>query len=118
MTTETYLSCAIACLIGNIIHLCAKWASLSKDYKNAGMEFTLAKWWAADKYAFLFNFAGSMGLVYLAGEWIDSEYILGKIKTAFVLVGFTGSYAIMYLTSRAKRERMTEVDKLKSNKTE
>lgn len=110
MTPELYIDCAIACLIGNIIHLCAKWASLSKDYQTAGIPFTLRDWWKIDRFAFLFNFVGSMGLVFIAGEWLDSAYILGKIKTAFVIVGFTGSYAIMFISSRAKRAVRGKVD--------
>lgn len=111
MTTELYLHCFIACLIGNVIHLAAKLYSLSKDYHAQGKPFSLRIWWGVDSYAFIFNFVGSMGLVYIAGEWIDSPYVLGKIKTAFVVVGVTGSWAIMQLTSRAKKSLREDTNK-------
>lgn len=68
-----------------------------------------------EKGAIIADFVGSMGLVYVADEWISNEYVMGKIKTAFVLVGITGSWLVMAFASVSKavlRKRMDEKSNL------
>lgn len=55
-----------------------------------------------EKPAIVSNFVASMGIVYLADEWLDSEYVLGKIKTGFFFAGLTGSYLVLKLRSGSK----------------
>jgi len=85
--------------------------SLSQDYNKANMEFTFAQYMKDDKWALIADLVCSLVLVYVADEWLDNEYIMGKIKTGFVLVGFSGSYVILFLASRAKKRFQNEVDK-------
>lgn len=117
MTQELYLQCFVACFIGNLIHIAFKALGLSRDYKKANIKFTFGQYLADDKWALIADFAASAGLVYLADEWIDSPVIMAKIKTAFVLVGFTGSYVILYFTSAAKKKFQSIVDE-KTNKAD
>lgn len=110
MSTELYIQCFVACVIGNLIHITFKILGLSKDYKKANMPFSLGQYFKDDGWALLADFAASAGLVYIADEWINDPAIMGKIKTAFVVVGFTGSYVILYFTSRAKAKFQKVVD--------
>lgn len=114
MTTELYIQCYVACLIGNLIHLAIAYRSRSKDFTTLNNSLGLLEFIKMEKAALISDFFASMGLVYIANEWIDSPYIMGKIKTAFVLVGFTGSYAILALTGRSKAKFRQEADN-KSN---
>lgn len=117
MTTELYIKCFIACVIGNLIHICFKIYGLSKDYRKANMKFSLGNYFKDDGFALLFDFAASAGLVYAADEWLHDPIILGKIKTAFIIVGFTGSYVILFFASKAKRRFRETVDE-KTNKAD
>jgi len=117
MNTELFLQCLVACLVGNAAHIAFKIYSLSKDYKKANMAFTLGQYFADDKWALVADLVGSAALVYLADEWIDNPYVLGKIKTLFVLIGFTGSYVILYFASNAKRKFQKVIDE-KTNKAD
>lgn len=110
MDTRLYLHCLVACIIGNLIHIAFKAYSLSVDYKKANMKFHFSQYVRDDRFALILDLLGSLGLVYLADEWINNEYILGKIKTAFVVVGFTGSYVIQYFASVAKKRFRQVVD--------
>lgn len=92
------------------MHISFKVYGLSTDYKKANMPFSFWQYLKDDKWALAADFICSLGLVYLADEWINNEYILGKIKTAFVLVGFTGSYLILYFSSSAKRRFQRTID--------
>jgi hypothetical protein len=47
---------------------------------------------------------------YLADEWINNEYVMGKIKTLFIVIGFTGSYFILYFASVSKKKFQKIVD--------
>lgn len=115
MEKELFIQCYVACLIGNIIHLAIAYYGRSRDYKASKMHLGLWEFIKMEKAALLADFFASMGMVYVADEWINSEYVMGKIKTAFVLVGFTGSYLILFLTSRSKSKYRDEVDKKTDN---
>jgi len=110
MTLEIYVQCFIACLIGNIAHIAFKMYSLSQDYKKANMEFSSRQYMKDDKYALIADAICSLVLVYIVDEWVDNEYIIGKIKTGFILIGFTGSYVLMYFASAAKKKFRKVVD--------
>ena len=110
MTRELYLSCFFACLIGNIIHILFKARSTSIDYSKVGKELSFWEFLKVEKWVLLADAASSLGLVYLADEWIDSPYVMGKIKTVFVFIGFTGSYIIMFFASASKKNLRQIVD--------
>lgn len=110
MTRELFIECFIACLIGNIIHIAFKAYSLSQDYQKANVKFTFRQFVMHDKFALLLDLVGSFGLVYLADEWINNEYVMGKIKTLFIVIGFTGSYFILYFASVSKKKFQKIVD--------
>lgn len=105
-----FIDCFIACLIGNIIHLAIAYAKISKDFKTANLTLTLWQYVKNERAAIIADLAASMGLVYLADEWLYSEYVLEKIKTAFVLVGLSGSYLIMWGLSKSKSVLQKAVD--------
>lgn len=114
MTTELYIQCYVACLIGNLIHLAIAYRSRSKDFTAINNTLGLWEFIKMERAAVISDLLASMGLVFIANEWIDNPYIMGKIKTAFLLVGFTGSYAILSLTSRSKAKFRQDSDR-KSN---
>jgi len=119
MTHEQYLQCVIACLIGNIIHLFFKIRSLAKDHKIANLEFSFPQYIKDDKWAIIMDFVSSFGLVYIADEWLGDlgSYAIGKMKSIFVFVGFSGSYVILQSMSVAKSKFRKAVD-FKTNKSD
>lgn len=120
MTHEQYVACVIACLIGNVVHVCCKIYSLSTDSKKANVEFSFLHFVALDKWALIVDLVVSLAIVYLADEWLDLDSrIISKIKSIFFFVGFSGSYIVFLVMSRAqdlvrKRidEKTNEIDKL------
>lgn len=111
MTHELYFQCVIACLIGNIIHIAFKVRSLAVDHKVANLQFSLGTYLKDDKWALIVDALSSFGLVFVADEWLDMDpRIISKIKTIFVLVGFSGSYVILQLMSVAKSKFRQAVD--------
>lgn len=112
MTHELFIHCYIACLIGNVAHIAIKWNSTRIDYKKANEEPpSLWEFLKMEKSAVIADAISSLGLVYIADEWIDSEYVVSKIKTLFVFVGFTGSYLIMQVSSVSKTRLRSIIDK-------
>ncbi len=107
---DLYIHCFVACLIGNIIHLAIAYAKISKDFKTANLNLSLWQYVKNERAAIIADLVSSMGLVYIADEWLHSEYILEKIKTAFVLVGLSGSYLIMWALSKSKTVLQKAVD--------
>jgi len=111
MTRELYLQCVIACLIGNILHVFVKILSLRKDHKIANLEFSFLGYLKNDWLALLFDVIASFVIVYLVDEWLSfNEFIIGKIKTMFVFIGYTGSHVILQLMSVAKKKFRLAVD--------
>jgi len=111
MTTELYIDCLVACFIGNIIHVAVKIRSLYIDHKRANLEFTILKYLKDDKWALIVDFLASFALVYVIDEWLDMDSrIIGKIKSIFIFIGFTGSYIILQLMSVAKKNFRKAVD--------
>lgn len=118
MTHQIYFQCVIACLIGNLLHIAFKVRSLAVDHKIANLQFSIGKYISNDKWALIVDAGASFALVYLADEWLDfDERILGKIKSIFVFVGFTGSYVILQAMSVAKKKFRNAVD-FKTNKSD
>lgn len=112
MTNELYTQCFIACLIGNVIHILIKASSLSKDFKAANMDFNIGRdLFKPDMWVILLDVVGSFAMVYVADELVDNEFIMGKIKIGFILIGISGSYLIFQLLSKAKRPFRETVDK-------
>lgn len=101
-------------MIGNIAHLAVAFRGRSKDYKVANETLSLWEFIKMERAAIFADFICSMGLVYVADEWINSDFVMGKIKTAFVVVGFTGSYLILQLGSVSKNRLRSKIDE-KSN---
>lgn len=111
MTTELYIQCAIACVIGNILHVLVKILSLQKDHKVANLEFSVGKYLKEDKWALAVDVVASLVMVYLVDELLDLDgRLIGKIKTIFVFVGFSGSYVILQIMSVAKSNFRKAVD--------
>lgn len=105
MTRELYIDCVVACLIGNVLHLCFKILSLWKNHKQANLQFSVGGFLKDDKWALIVDFFSSLTVVYLVDEWLEfNEYIIGKIKTIFVFIGFTGSYVILSFMSVAEKK--------------
>jgi len=53
----------------------------------------------------------SFAVVYLIDEFLEMDSrLIGKIKTIFVFVGFTGSYVILQIMSVAKSNFRKAVD--------
>lgn len=114
MIKELYIECYIACLIGNLIHLLLAYYDRHKDMKALNEKMSLIDFVKIERAAVMANFAASMGLVYVADEWLDNPYIMGKIKTFFVVVGVTGSYFVLKLVGMSKRIVRQQAD-VKSN---
>lgn len=111
MTQELYIHCFIACIIGNILHVALKIKSLQEDYRIANLEFTVGGYIKQDKWALIVDIIASFAMVYLVDEYLDMDSrIIGKIKTIFVFVGFTGSYVILLIMSVAKKRFRAAVD--------
>lgn len=111
MTHELYIQCVLACLIGNIIHIAFKVRSLAVDHKHANLQFSFGTYLRDDKWALIVDALSSFGLVFIADEWLDIDpRVLGKIKSIFVLVGFSGSYVILQMMSVAKSNFRKSVD--------
>lgn len=111
MIKELYIHCYVACLIGNIIHLAALYRSRAIDYEKNNERLSVKQFLIKEMPGIVLDFVGSMGLVYVADEWIDSPYVMGKIKTAFVIVGISGSWAVMQLASQTKKQFRAQIDK-------
>ena len=111
ITPYLYFQCFLSCLIGNLIHILFKWNSLAKDYKVANMkDLGLWQYIKMDSKAVILNLVGSLALVWVMDEIINSEYVMGKIKLIFILIGISGSYVIMQLFSKGKRLFRQTVD--------
>lgn len=110
MTHEVYIQCLIAALIGNLIHIGVKIVSLAKDHKLANLEFSFIGYLKDDKWALIVDLLSSVGLVYIIDEWLNDEWIAGKVKSIFFFVGFTGSYVVLQLMSVAKKKFRAAID--------
>jgi len=119
MTHEQYIDCLIFCLIGNVLHVIMKIRSLAKDHKGSNLDFSWRGYLRDDKWALIFDLGTSVTLVFLADEWMGDlgSYALGKLKTVFFFVGFTGSYIVLQATSVAK-EKYRQAVKFKTNKSD
>lgn len=85
--------------------------SLSKDHKVANLQFSVGKYISDDKWALLFDAAGSFLIVFLIDEWLDFDaWVVEKIKSIFVFIGFTGSYFVLQALSVAKSNFRKSVD--------
>lgn len=111
MTTELYLKCFIACLIGNVLHVLVKILSLQKDHKVANLEFSVGKYLKEDKWALITDVFASFVLVYVVDEILSIDArLLSKIKLVFIFVGFSGSYVVLQIMSVAKSNFRKAVD--------
>lgn len=113
MTRELYIDCVLAALIGNVIHIIFKIMSLAKEHKVSNVEFTLKGYWKDDKWVIIGDLASSFVLVFVVDEWVIEEkyaWVLDKIKTVFVFVGWTGSYLVMYFFSVATKKLQGAID--------
>jgi len=111
MTLQLYIHCVIACLIGNLLHVGFKILSLQKDHKVANLEFSVIKYLREDKWALLMDVFASFAVVYIIDEFMEMDSrLIGKIKTIFIFVGFTGSYVILQIMSVAKSNFRKAVD--------
>ena len=111
MTHELYTQCVIACLIGNVLHVCFKILSLWRNHKKANLEFSFASYFRDDKIPLMVDFLASFAVVYIIDEWLSfNEFIIGKIKSIFIFVGFTGSYVIMLLMSVSEKKFRAAID--------
>jgi hypothetical protein len=105
MTHQLYIQCVIATLIGNVLHVAFKILSLWKSSKKANLEFSIKGYFKDDAWPLIVDFMASFALVYVIDEWLSfNEFIIGKIKSIFIFIGFTGSYVILLLMSVAEKK--------------
>ena len=111
MTHELYIQCVIATLIGNVLHIAFKILFLWKSHKKANLQFTLAGYFKDDMWPLIVDFLASFAIVYIVDEWLSfNEFIIGKIKSIFIFVGFTGSYVLLLFISVAEKKFLAAVD--------
>ena len=111
MTVELYVHCVMASIAGIILHVAVKVQSLAKDHKLANLEFSFWGYLKDDKWALIMDLFCSLILVYVIDEWFDFDSrLLGKVKSIFIFVGFTGSYVVLQLMSVAKANFRKAVD--------
>jgi hypothetical protein len=121
MTTDIYIKCVIACLIGNVCHIIWKILTLHRDYKKANEVFTIKKYFANDWPPILADLAFSFAVVWAADEIVmHSDYLMNKVKIVFLFVGFSGSVVFHSLMSASEKKfrqivdsKTNELDKLK-----
>jgi hypothetical protein len=79
-------------ILGQVIQTALKLNSLQQKATvgNTGIN-ALREYLKTDYWAVVANLAFIGGCLFIATEWLMSEYILGKIKTAFFFIGWAGS---------------------------
>ena len=111
MTTEIYIHCVIASMVGVLFHVAIKIKSLWDDHKKANLQFSIRQYFADDWIALIVDTFAALILVYLIDEWFDLDArLLSKIKSLFFFVGFTGSYILLQILSVAKKNFRKSVD--------
>lgn len=104
MTTEIYIHCVVASLLGVVFHIAVKIKSLHDDHKVTNLKFSVAQYLKDDWIALVVDVLAALILVYLVSEWVEEDSrILTKIKSIFVFVGYTGSSVLMQVLSVAKK---------------
>lgn len=78
------------------------WSDRNGDMKALNSKMGLWEFIKLETPAIAANFVASMGFVYMVDEWLDSDLIMGKVKTGFFVLGLTGSYFILKLRSASK----------------
>lgn len=105
MTHLQYIHCTIACLIGMVIHVLAKFQALKKDYDKGNAIYTFQRFLKDDWLALSIDLAACVAIIYAFDEWAGfTPWIVSKIKTIFVFVGLGSSWIIMTLFSKAKEK--------------
>jgi hypothetical protein len=111
MTTQIYIHCVVASLLGVVFHIAVKVKSLHDDHKVANLKFSVAQYLKDDWIALVVDVLAALILVYLVSEWVEEDSkILNKVKSIFVFVGYTGSSVLMQVLSVAKRNFRKAVD--------
>jgi hypothetical protein len=111
MTTEIYIHCVVASLLGVVFHIAVKIKSLHDDHKVANLKFSVAQYLKDDWIALVVDVLAALILVYLVSEWVSEDSrILTKMKSIFVFVGYTGSSVLMQVLSVAKKNFRKAVD--------
>src|SRR5688500_4722442 len=92
MNIQDYIICFLVAVLGQIIQTALKLHSLSTKAAvgNTGLN-VFKEYFKTDYWAIMANFAFIGACLFIATEWIMSEYILGKIKTGFLFIGWAGS---------------------------
>lgn len=112
MTHEIYFKCVIACLIGNVFHVAAKVLALWKDHKTANVDFSLWQYLKDDKVPLMVDVIFSFGIIFLIDELlVHVAWLFKYLKIFFVLVGFGGSYLILYGLSKSQNKLREIIDK-------
>ena len=105
MTHQLYIQCVIACLIGNVLHIAFKILYLRKSHKELNLQFSIGKYFKDDAWPLIVDFLASFAIVYIIDEWLEfNEFIIGKIKSIFIFIGFTGSYVLLLFMSVAEKK--------------
>jgi len=111
MTTELYIKCVIACLIGNLLHILIACTKRFLENKAANIPFSVGRYIKDDRIVFICDAAFSMVIVYVFDEWGDfTPWFMDKAKTFFIFVGFTGGSVFNAVLSVSKRKFMGYVD--------
>lgn len=111
MTTELYIHCVIASLLGVMFHVSVKIKSLYEDHRRANLKFSVLQYFKDDWIVLIVDVIASLVLVYLVDEWLDVDSrLISKMKSIFFFIGFTGSYVILQILSVAKSRFRKSID--------
>lgn len=112
MTTNTYIMCFLAGLLGILFHLFAvKIPSTKTRATVANMKFTYSAFFQDELAAILASFLTVIIFLVLLDEFIAFKPdVLPYVKAAFVFVGFTGSSILIAALGKASAKINTIVD--------
>lgn len=92
MTAQDYIVCFLVAVLGQIIQTALKLNSLQQKATigNTGVN-AFKEYFQRDYWAIIANFAFIAICLFIATEWLMSDYVLGKIKSVFAFIGWAGS---------------------------
>lgn len=118
MTTQDYIECFLVAMLGMLIQTALKLNALNKKsiVGNTGVN-VVKEYFKHDFWAIIANLAFVGFCLVVAQEWLFSEYILGKIKSAFGFVGWAGSDLANRIFTRTN-QKLNEIIDHKTDKAD
>jgi hypothetical protein len=118
MTIQDYIICFLVAILGQVIQTALKLNSLQKKATvgNTGLN-VLNEYFRNDYWAIVANLAFIAACLFIATEWLMSEYILGKIKTGFLFIGWAGSDLANRLFTKTN-QKINEIIDRKTDKAD